>query len=172
MSILEELTKAQKKAKPYAIVAGKEVYSYEAMQNKVQAEQAEEKITGKKIDLGEMRPSADGWGYTDIGNSYATLPPEVMFINRYKKEDDTYYVVTDYRAIQEQKSGQIYATHILALVLTNDKKEGLQFVEYKNIPSSEFVNDYTRELSYNAMAQVFELIGSSNISEKTKDEFD
>lgn len=62
MSILEDLSKAKKKAKPYAVVGGREVYDYDSLEKKVEIDQAEAKVGGGQVDLGKMKPTKDGWG--------------------------------------------------------------------------------------------------------------
>ena len=54
MSILEDLSKKQK-AKPYAVVGGREVYDYDSLEKKLKSIEAE--VGGGQVDLGEMKPT-------------------------------------------------------------------------------------------------------------------
>ena len=173
MSILEDLSKAKKKAKPYAVVGGREVYDYDSLEKKVEIDQAEAKVGGGQVDLGEMKPTKDGWGYTDMGNSFSAIPQDILFINRYKKENDAYLIVTDYRAIKEQSSGQIYASSVQALVIKNKGTKGeeeMYLESIRNVSDTEFINDFTGELSNISMAKVFEAIDKDKVKEVSKDE--
>ena len=42
---------------------------------------------------------------------------KISYLSIVIKENDAYLIVTDYRAIKEQSSGQIYASSVQALVI-------------------------------------------------------
>lgn len=44
---------SKKKAKPYAVVGGREVYDYDSLEKKVEIDQAEAKVGGGQVDLGK-----------------------------------------------------------------------------------------------------------------------
>lgn len=90
-----------------------------------------------------------------------------------KKENDAYLIVTDYRAIKEQSSGQIYASSVQALVIKNKGKKGeeeMYLESIRNVSDTEFINDFTGELSNISMAKVFEAIDKDKVKEVSKDE--
>lgn len=48
MSILEDLSKAKKKAKPYAVVGGREVYDYDSLEKKLKSIKPKRKLVVAK----------------------------------------------------------------------------------------------------------------------------
>ena len=89
---------------------------------------------------------------------YAAVNPANYFINRYKKVRDTMYVVNDYRAIKEQDSGSIYVKTLPAYVIKRDEEKKLVLEKVVNISDTEFLADFTKILSREAMAEVLPLI--------------
>lgn len=93
---------------------------------------------------------------------YAAVNLDFYYINRYKKVKNSLYIVTDFRAIQEQqKDGVIYAKQLLAYVVTRDEAtKALKLDKTVMISDAEFVSDYTHILNREAMAQIVPLLAN------------
>lgn len=89
---------------------------------------------------------------------YAAVNPASYFINRYKKAKDTLYVVTDYRAIKEQDTGSVYMKSIPAFAIKRNDKGELTLEKVVTISDDEFLADFTKVLSREAMEQILPLI--------------
>lgn len=89
---------------------------------------------------------------------YAAVNPAHYYINRYKKVKETLYVVRDYRAIREQDSGSIYVKTLPAYVIKRDEDKKLVLEKVVNISDTEFLADFTKILSREAMEEILPLI--------------
>ena len=106
-----------------------------------------------------------------MGNSFSAIPQDIL-LSIVIKENDAYLIVTDYRALK-QSSGQGYASSVQALVIKNkgEKGEEKMYLEsIRNVSDTEFINDFTGELSNLSMAKVFEAIDKDKVKEVSKDE--
>lgn len=96
----------------------------------------------------------------------AAINPANYFANRYKTTAKRMKVVVDWRAIQEQSTGEIYIRNIPAYVFTREKTEDtpegskgeLVLIGVETISDSEFISDYTNTLNAEAMMQIAPLI--------------
>lgn len=97
--------------------------------------------------------------------SYA-VNPEIAFDNRVKVsiidndgvEEKVYIFVVDQRAIMEQRTGNIYANHVVGYVVGRDKKGKLSVKGTVNIKEDEFLNDFDSHFAYEPMQKVMDLI--------------
>lgn len=153
MSILDSLKQAEK-VKPLYEQNGVKVVSFEDQRAVAQAEIIND------VDLGNRTVNPDGT-IARSRTKYAAINTDYLYMNRFKKVGQKLVVVTDYRAIKEQSSGRIYKKQIPAFVFSRDenglKKEKMILVEDK-----DFVSDYTKTLTPEAMAQLIPLMGGEN----------
>lgn len=110
--------------------------------------------------LGTVQMNPDGTvARTPV--KYASVNPEYYYINRYKRVKDSYYIVTDFRAIWEQAGGEVYVKQIPAYVVVRDKDTGnLKVDKMVMISDTEFVSDYTHILNREAMAQIVPILAN------------
>lgn len=80
------------------------------------------------------------------------------YINRYRKVKDSLYVVTDYRAIQEQPTGNVYAKQVPAFVVSRGEDGNLKLDKVVTVSDAEFVTNFTHSLNREAMAQIMPLL--------------
>lgn len=171
MDLLEQII-SQTEAEPVATINGKNVYDFENAQKVNKRRLAEEKISGKHVELGEREVTDGGMHYTHSKADTVAINPENYFLNRARKVkksngNTAYEIVTDYRAIKEQSTGRIYTNNITAYVIGMHGR-GITLIETTKISDKDFVNDFKQSLSHADMARVIEAI-SRNI-EKTNDE--
>lgn len=154
MSMREVLEKADN-VKPFASSNGIPVVTFDE-----QVALAEAAIYEQK-PLPVQTLNADGTiarsRYTNVAST-----TKGYYINRYKAGRGKITVVTDYRAIQGQKSGVVYAKQIVGYVITREKtddgKGALKLEEVVQISDAEFVADFTKTLNREAMEEILPLI--------------
>lgn len=146
-----------KEVKPLGTLNGKKVLDFQDNNAIAKAEKADEKLNGKKPELGTRELRADGAGYKRTMTTHAAVDPEIMFANRYRVagtgDKKKYEVVKDYRAITEQASGNIY-THILTAYVVGGKTPNLVIEGIKTITADEFVAEFTDDLDEKSMIMV------------------
>lgn len=152
MAGLKEIIEKTENIKPMGTINGKPVISIEEQRDMALLEH----MTGQeKLDTVQFNP--DGTVACTPGGTLA-INPDVYFINRCKKVKDTLYVVTDYRAIQEQGSGNVYMKSIPAFVIKRDEKGSLALDKVATISDTEFISDFDLILDREAMAQIKPLV--------------
>lgn len=162
MSMRETLEKAKQVA-PISDRNGVKVVSYEDATILAQEQLIEEKY-GNKVDLGIRQVNADG----TIAKSKVT----VLAINEDKRLANLYrvvgkqgggkkmQVVTDYRAVMEHDSGEVYIARIPAYEL--ERIDGkLKMVHLTTVSDEEFVSKFTSTLSNKAMYEVLTAIADN-----------
>lgn len=118
------------------------------------ADTVERQAMGKRPEVGNREPAPDGIGYARSRVKRAIINPDTHYDNRYRKADnDTYEVVTDYRAVQEQSSGQVYTNNIIAYVVTKSGK-GLKVTGTKTINPDEFTSEFKGKLDVASMLAI------------------
>lgn len=117
------------------------------------ADTVERQALGKRPEVGNREPARDGIGYARSRVKRAIVNPETHYDNRYRKVGDSYEVVTDYRAVQEQSSGQVYTNNIIAYVVTKSGK-GVKIDSVKTISPDEFINDFKGKLDVASMIAI------------------
>ena len=165
---LKQILDEAEEVKPIArTTEGTEVLTFQDVQKVNRAEL----VADEPQDLGERKINPDGT-YACSNTSRVAIDPDTFYENRYKrvveqveepakKEGDKpklvdrvkYYIVIDYRAIQEQRSGTIYTNNVLAFVVEKEKK-GLMITGQEHISEREFVNDFTGRLQNSEMAKI------------------
>lgn len=172
MDILKNLIEATS-AEPFAEVNGHEIYDFQGAVSVASRRLAEEKLGMKKIDLGDREVKDGGLGFKRSRADAIAVNPEVFTLNRYRKMTDadgkvTYEVVTDYRAINEQKTGLIYKNAIPAFVIGKQGK-GLAVLAVKNITDTEFVDEFRGALDVASMTDVLRAIERHGAKEPARE---
>ena len=152
MTGLKELIDKVDKVQPLGEINGKKVVSIEDQRDMALLEH----MTGS-TKLGTVQFNPDG-SVAGVASESVAINPDVYYINRYKRVKDSLYVVTDYRAIQEQPTGRVYAKMIPAYVIKRNDKGSLVLEKVVTVSDTEFVGDFTRILNREAMAQIKPLI--------------
>lgn len=178
MSILEEVLH-ETEAKPIAKINGVDVYTYAEGQKVNRLHLAEEKITGKQDEIKERPTTADGMHYLHSETKVSVINPERYFLNRFRQT--TYNgakaieIVTDYRAINEQKSGRIYTnvvnTYILGEKQVNKTKK-LELLAQSTVSDKEFCTDFRQKLGVEDAKKVFSVISEQSNPKKEESSLD
>lgn len=151
MTTLKEVIEKTENIQPLGQHNGVQVVSFEEQRDLAQLD----KLNNRDLDTIQMNP--DGTvARTPI--RFAAVNVDNYFINRYKKVKNSIYVVTDYRAIQEQASGRVYAKQIPAYVISKDEEGNLQLDKMVNISDDEFIADFTHSLNREAMASLMPIL--------------
>ena len=150
MGILDNLKRAEN-IHPLYEQNGVKVVSYEDQRAAAQAEIME------GVDLGNRTVNADGT-IARSRTKYAAINPDHLYMNRYKKIGTKLVVVTDYRAIKEQSRGRVYLRQIPAYVIGRDSDRNLVLEKVITVSDTEFIGEYTRQLSPDAMKQIAPLL--------------
>lgn len=88
----------------------------------------------------------------------AAINLDSYYINRCKRVKDSYYIVTDYRAIRDIPSGIIYQKTIPAAVIKRNDKGKLYIDKVVMISDSELIADFTHTLNRESMADILPLL--------------
>lgn len=152
MTGLKEIIERTEKIEPLGMMNGQPIISIEQQRDLALVNH----MTGNEtLDTVQFNP--DGSVAKTPGGTLA-VNPDVYFINRCKKVKDTLYVVTDYRAITEQGSGNVYLKSIPAYVIKRDDKGSLAVDKIATISDTEFISDFNLILDREAMAQIKPLL--------------
>lgn len=86
--------------------------------------------------------------------------PAIAFANRVRvnKDDKTISIVVDYRAIEEQKTGMLYATAVVAYRIGKIKDGNYAVQAVENIPEQAFLNEFTDSLNEEDAKLMLEVI--------------
>lgn len=152
MAGLKEIIAKTENIEPLGTVNGQPIISIEDQRDMALVDH----MTGNKtLDTVQFNP--DGTVARTPGGTLA-VSPEYYFINRCKKVKDAIYVVTDYRAIKEQESGNVYMKSIPAHVVKRNDSGSLVVDKIVTISDSEFISDFNLILDREAMAQIKPLL--------------
>lgn len=174
--LLEVLTEAAD-VKPILDMNGKKLYTFDGSVKKSAADMLNKKAGFAEAELGhrELGPSQDN--YRRINKKHAAVDPSALFNNRYKKETGSkaggkptaiYTIVTDYKALQFQQTGQVHDNIVGYQVKVSKDEKGVltsELVRLVQVSGQEFVNDFTRKLSPRDMQAILPQInkmGSGN----------
>lgn len=153
MSNLQEIIDKTKDVKPVAEHNGVSIVSFEEQRDLAQLN----KLENPGLETIQMNP--DGTvARTPV--RFAAVNLDNFYINRYKRVKDALYIVTDYRAIQEQSGGNIYAKQLAAFVVKRDADKKLILDKVVTVSDTEFIADFTHTLNREAMAQIMPLLVS------------
>lgn len=153
MSELREMMDKVEKIKPVAFVNGVGVVSFEEQRDAALLD----KMENRGLDTVQYNP--DGTvARTPV--RFAAVNLDNYYINRYKRVKDSYYIVTDYRAIRDQATGSVYLKTLPAYVIKRDENKKLVLDRVVNVSDVEFVSDFTHSLNREAMAQIVPLLVS------------
>ncbi|EPH97917.1 hypothetical protein D922_00044 [Enterococcus faecalis 06-MB-DW-09] len=155
---LRDILNDAAEVKPAVKTKRKALYSFEDAQALNKANALQEKVTGHVVDAGNPQLAPDGYTYMATPTKNVATDLDQYFENRFRKvseEDDISIVevVTDYRAIKEQASGQIYTTNVKVYEIEIKKKK-LSLKSVKLISDDEFVNGFKEKLNQKSMEKV------------------
>lgn len=169
MNILKEVLH-ETDAKPIAKINGVDVYTYAEGQKVNRLHLAEEKIAGNQEEEIIERPtSSDGMHYMHSEAKVKVINPERYFLNRFRVT--TYdgkkalEIVTDYRAINEQKSGRIYTNVVNTYILGEkqvNKTKRMELLAQSTVSDKEFCTDFRKKLSVADAEKVFTVISEQS----------
>lgn len=151
---LKDLIRKTEEIKPIGTENGKDVVSIEEQRDMAYLEH----LTGSTT-LGQAMYNPDGMSVAKTpGGGTVAVNPDTYFQNRIKAVKNALYVVTDYRAIQEQASGSVYLKTIPAHVIRRDDSGRLYREKTVMISDVEFVSDFKEKLDRDAMSQIKALL--------------
>lgn len=159
---IQEILDAANAVKPFAEKDGRKIVSFEdsvALSNKEGIEPTP--------STGQRTYNPDG-SLARTNKSTAAINPHNYFANRFKATQKKMKVVTDWRAIQEQTTGEIYIRNIPAYIIERVKKEDTPSGEkgelvctgVEMVSDTEFISGFTDTLSVEAMMQIAPLIAN------------
>lgn len=112
----------------------------------------QDQIEGGDIGVRKMNP--DGT-VASSRHPFAAVNPDKAYANRYMMSGKTLKIVTDYRAIMEQASGQVYATKLQVYeIVRNTDTKLLEVKGVSTISDKEFIEKFTHELNMESFLQV------------------
>lgn len=131
------------------------------------ADKVERQAMGKRPEVGNREMAPDGIGYARSRVKRAIVNPETHYDNRYRAVDvvvgaddkgndktkTVYEVVTDYRAVQEQASGQVYTNNIVVYTVEKSGK-GVKVTGVNTINPNEFINEFKGKLDVDSMIAI------------------
>lgn len=156
---LKEIISQADGTKPFMELNGKKVYDYQGAQAINQQIIVEESVGGKKPELAERPMTPDGMTYLSTRSRSLATNPNIFFVNRYRVVEidgkKIYEIVDDYRAIKEQSTGSVYATHINVMqIAQGKKKEDIVLHGMITVTAHEFINEFKESLSPVAMMRI------------------
>lgn len=165
---------------PIMIVDGRKIYTLDDGRKINTVNKTIEKLNGKSVSLEERPVTGGGTGYARSNKKVVQVNEQLFFMNRFRKVSRktatkvkdkngktntisknavAYEFCTDYRAIKEQRTGDIYTTHVLVYVIgKNDDK--LVLLEQKTVKADEFINEFTEEAAPSVMLDIAKTISS------------
>lgn len=156
---------------PQYVRAGKPVYTLRDYADMTDLD-AEFLLNGGVLNMAERVPTIGRTGnlLRTPRTAYA-VNLDIAFDNRVKVVEEgkkkSYVFVTDQRALMEQKSGRIYAKHVVGFIITADK-DGNPYVKGTvNIPEDEFLNDFDATFDPQHMEEVMQLINKYRLEHGT-----
>lgn len=161
LSRLKEVLEETESVKEIGENAGTKIYSVADDRTIAKSELIEKRLGVEPVDLGERKTRNNGWAYARSRRTHLASEPDKLYANRFREakhgDIDVIEIVTDYRAITEQASGEIYKELIVVYVIGR-KSQGrgsrLEVLEKKTITAKEFVNEFINELDEDGMKKV------------------
>lgn len=160
--------KKASEVKPYGVVEGTKIVDYKDVVALQEAEMLE-----NAADPGIRKMNPDGT-IARSKCSYAAIKLSDHLANRYRYvrsgQKKKVQIVTDWRAIDEQKTGQVYLAKIPC---TEIEKDGDKFKVTRRLTISddEFIKDFVHTLPESRMLELLPLIeeGAGEITEEDLD---
>lgn len=143
------------------VIDESKVYTSEDYVNLVKVE---EQARQNGIELGNHArvPQTDNQGMLlRTPRDRHVVMPDIAFANRIRaNEDKTISMVIDYRAIDEQKNGMLYATSVVSYKIgkAKGKSEKYAVLAVENIPEQDFINQFTATLNEEDAKMMYEVI--------------
>lgn len=167
--LLDVLNRAKREEqKPlYVTEQGFKVYTFEQANIIAQKILLERKSDMPVVELGVRELQENGMGYKQSNVPWVAIDPSSAFLNRFKFVstkrgqgiEEEWRLVTDYRAIRDQKKGRIYASSVTAYVIKRDKDTKKPVVkETIEVLADEFIKEYDKEMPMQSMINVSEAI--------------
>lgn len=151
MTELREVIEKTEKIEPLGSHNGVDVVSFEEQRDLAQLD----KLNNRGLETIQMNP--DGTvARTPV--RFAAVNVDNYYINRYKKIKESLYIVTDYRAIQEQASGRVYAKQIPAYVVSRAEDKSFRLDKIVNVSDDEFIAGFTHSLNRESMATLMPIL--------------
>lgn len=176
--VLGFLDTKRKEIQPEYVRGGKPVYSLRNYADLTDLD-AEVLINGGSQNLAQKVPTLGATGnmLRTPRTSYA-VNVEVAFDNRVKVSEQTiedgtvekvYTFVIDQRALMEQRTGRLYANHIVGFVVGKAKGKGdkPEVRGTVHITEDEFLNDFDTVFDTFAMEDIMELINKYRLEHGT-----
>lgn len=142
------------------VIDDAKVYSSEDYVELVKLEE-QAKTNGETLGNHARVPMVDNQGMlTRTPRDKFVVNPAIAFANRIRvnKDDHTISVVTDYRAIEEQKNGMIYATSVVSYRIGKVDSGNYAVKSVENVTEQDFINQFTGTLNDNDAKLMLEVI--------------
>ena len=124
-----------------------------------------------RVDITNRKINSDG-SLARTNTPYSGVNIDMYYDNRYyvfnEDGEDKMGVVTDTRAIDEQKSGRVYSKLITVYVIKRDKNKKLVLDGITTVADVDFIKNYTNRLSNDAMGKIIPLIRVNHIKLEQK----
>lgn len=139
-------------AVPFAEINGRQVYTFKDAQKVNKRVLAEEKLTGKSMELGEREMMPDGIHFKRTKAHALAINPERFFANKYRISEKTngkpqLEVVLDYLCIKGQETNNIPKKNITVFVLgKHGRGNGITLLKKDVISDVEFVNEFKKSI--------------------------
>ena len=139
-------------AVPFAEINGRPVYTFKDAQKVNKRILAEEKLTGKSMELGEREMMPDGIHFKRTKARALAVNPERFYANRYRISEKTngkpqLEVVLDYLSIMGQDKNQIPTKNITVFVIgKHGRGNGITLLKKDVISDVEFVNEFKKSI--------------------------
>lgn len=167
---IERMLKAGREAEknPIGTVNGRDVYTVKqandiAVKNQILKNSLSPEDRLK--DAPQIKKNPDGSYAGTRVDKPVVCALDIEMKNRYRKVlgqgsvVKEYHVVTDWRAVSDYESGQIYAKHINAYVVKQNKEKELYIDRIIIISDEEFINEFKSSF---APSEMFKLIDARN----------
>lgn len=159
---IQEIIDAAKAVKPIGVKDGRKIVTIE------------DSVALANMEGIEPTPSTNQRTFNPDGSIARTnkpttaINPHNYFANRFRATQKKMKVVVDWRAIQEQATGEIYIRNIPAYVFERVKTEEtpagekgeLTLTGIEMVSDTEFITGFTDTLSVDAMMQIAPLIAN------------
>ena len=175
MNTMLDILNEAKEVAPVTNINGKDAYTFEDSVKLSTAELLERQAMGEPVEFGEREVSVDGLSYLSSNIKYVSIDPEKHYINRYRKVTksgkDTYEVVIDYRAINEQAQGIVYTNNVTVYVIAKSGKD-LVLDGIKTVSADEFINGFKNKLDIKSMKLIMDVIGKQQTNDIAADKLE
>ncbi len=158
---MKEILDIAEKAKPIAMVNGKEAVTFEDYVALASADNI------NNTDLGLTKFNPDGTpARTNVKR--VAINVENFFINRYKIVKKSLYLVTDFYCISEQASGKVPYKQVPCFVISRNEEGQLKLDKVTTVSSDDFLENFTRSLDRESMTEILPLLADDTGITKDK----